>query len=71
MRNTKILADVVNLILTKLDILEYEIEHTQEMMIACSGIPKKVQDECIKNLKEGFRKNRDLFNGEIKKFNKE
>lgn len=71
MRNTKNLADVVNLILVKLDILECELEHAQEMMVCCSSVPKSVADECIKNLKEGFRKNRELFNSEIKKFNKE
>ena len=70
-RNTKNLADVVNLILTKLDILEYELEHTQEMIVGCSGVPKSVADKCRENLKNNFKKNRELFNSEIKKFNKE
>ena len=69
MRNTKNLADVLNLILVKLDILEYEIEHTQEMIVGCSGVPKSVADKCRENLKNNFKRNRELLNNEIKKFN--
>lgn len=66
----KELAKMINLCIAKMNVLEAEMEQTQNLLISMF-VPREKQQKHLKNIENNFKQMRDYFEDVVKKIQEE